>query len=154
MPEISSLVEKALTTECGSAVVASEFATQANRAAITEAVLDPGASMARRDRAIYLMGLWPDDDTVNTISLVLQEVDEEGRTAAASVLGRIPSPAAVSALGELATDRDPDVRRVALNSLGRIGTPEALERVRQVASSDESNINRARASELLDRMPQ
>jgi HEAT repeat protein len=84
--------------------------------------------------------------------LVVEDVDIEGRQAAASVLGRIRTLAAVAALERLAEDRAQTSDAWPINGLGRIGTPEAAERLRQVASSDESNLNRARASEFLGRM--
>lgn len=153
MSELPQMVVHALTIDCGTGVPTRAFATDENRAALREIIFNTEIPMTTRDRAIYLMGLWPDDNTVSTILLVIQDIDEEGRLAAASALGRIHTAAAVAALGQLVKDRAPDVRRVAINSLGRIGTPAAAEQLRQVASSEESDLNRARAREFLKRMP-
>jgi HEAT repeat protein len=141
MTDIPSIVEQALTTECGSTVIPSRFTTAANRAALREIVLNTNEQTDRRGRAIYLLGLWPDDETVATIERVVDGLDEVGRIAAASALGRVATPAAVSALERLAADRAPDVRRVAINGLGAANTPEAVTVLRRVAASDDSDVS-------------
>ena len=149
MADTRSIVERSLTTECGSGDVTEGLITPANRAALREIVLNDQEPMDRRGRAIYLLGLWRDDETVATIERVVNDLDEEGRIAAASALGRVATPAAMSALERLTADPASDVRRVAINGLGAARTSEAVAVLRRVAANDESDLNRARAAELL-----
>jgi HEAT repeat protein len=149
MADTRSIVERSVTAECGTGVVIEGLITPANRAALHEIVLNDEESMDRRGRAIYLLGLWRDDETVATIERVVDSLDEDGRIAAASALGRVATPTAVSALERLTADRASDVRRLAINGLGAARTSEAAALLRRVAGSDESDLNRARAAELL-----
>lgn len=143
------MVERSLTAECGSAVITQGFVTPANRAALSEIVRNDHEPMDRRGRAVYLLGMWPDDETVATLVEVVDELDEAGRSAAASGIGRVKTRAGMSALEHLAGDPSPDVRRVAINGLGAAGTPEATAVLRRVRENDTSEINRARALDLL-----
>ncbi|MGH3508524.1 MAG: HEAT repeat domain-containing protein [Nocardioidaceae bacterium] len=149
MPDDRTIVERALSTECGSAVVSDAFITPANRDILRRTARSTAEPMTRRGRAIYLLRYWSDDETVATLEDVIDGVDEEARIAAASALGHIGTTRTLQAIERLAADPSADVRRVAINSLGRLDTPEATTILRNAARADSSELNRTRAADLL-----
>jgi HEAT repeat protein len=150
MSDPFNIVEYALSSECGTAPITRNFIRTSTRAALVAVALDANESTVRRGRAVYLLGIWRDDETVSVIGRVVDDLDEAGRMAAASALGRVGTPAAMAALERLVADSSPDVRRVAINGLGATPTPEGVATLRRIAVSDPSELNRARAAELLE----
>ncbi len=112
---------------------------------LLEAVaVDAGQSHRRRARAVYLLGLWPDAETVAIIERAHHLLDTRGRQAAAATLARVTSTRAVDALVRLADDSDLDVRRVAINGLARSERPEAAIALQALLANEPSSDLRGR----------
>jgi len=150
VPDPGSLVERALSVECGTAPITRDFLSAATKAVLVAVASDARESALRRGRAVYLLGMWRNDESVSVIERVVDELDEAGRMAAASALGRVGTPAATAALERLIADPSPDVRRVSINGLGATRTAERIAILRRIAKNDPSELNRVRAAELLE----
>lgn len=150
MLDPGSLAERALSVECGTAPITRDFLSAATKAALVAVASDARESALRRGRAVYLLGIWRDDESVSVIERVVDELDEAGRLAAASALGRVGTPAATAALERLLEDPSPDVRRVAINGLGATRTADRIATLQWIAENDPSELNRVRAAELLE----
>lgn len=142
-------VERALEARCGKPLVEEQAVTAENRAVLQDIAENPSAPPERRARAVHLLGHWPDEQTAAVLARILDELDDRGRIAAVSVLGRIDTPTAVDNVIDVAEqDPSPDVRRIAINALGRSGTPAARQALARAADRDDTELNRRRAREL------
>jgi len=152
MAHLSPELEEALEAECGSSVdplLASRKPSDLR--ALKSIVADDGESMSRRQSAIYLLGNWKDDEAVAIITDAVRQMDEVGKIAAASALGRMGTDPAIRALAELARDEALDVRRIAVNGLARSTADEASRALQAAASTDDSEMIRARAAAAMRR---
>lgn len=145
-----TVIERALDATCGNPLVEERAVTEENRAALRRIASDSTTEPTRRARAVYLLGLWADDETTRTLQSILRDLDEQGRIAAASILGRIDTEAAFELLRELSEDASSEVRRIAINGIGTSHMPAATEVLRRLAHEDASELNRRRAAELLN----
>lgn len=145
------VVEQALVAECGNPLLERRAVNPTTRALLEANAEDPSNESSRRQRAVYLLGLWPDDRTAELLTRVMPTLDEPGRLGAAVTLGRIGTAESINGLIELAKDASPDVRRIAVERLGRTDAPEARRVLSEVASDDSSDFVRARARDAVRR---
>lgn len=149
MTDIPDVVRRALEAECGNPIVEEHAVDATTRAALERVATEHTWSPEFRNRAVYLLGLWPDDETVAVIGQAVPSLDQRGRMAAGSVLARIHSRAALDLLDPLVRDDSDDVRRVAINAIGESDQPHAAALLRRVASEDHAELNRERAKQVL-----
>lgn len=152
MAHLSPELEEALEAECGSSVdplLARRRSSDLR--ALKAIVADDGEPMSRRQSAIHLLGNWRDDEAVAIITEASRQMDEVGRIAAASALGRMGTEPAIRALAEMAKDEALDVRRIAVNGLARSTSDEASRALQATASTDDSEIIRERAAAAMRR---
>jgi HEAT repeat protein len=102
------------------------------RALVRDPAVDPG----RRAKAIYALGRWRDEDSVDAIISLLPTLDERGRIAAVEALGRIGGPKALGAVIDQAESESPQVRKFVVRALARFRQPEAQERLREMEAND------------------
>jgi len=152
MAHLSPELEEALEAECGSSVDPLLMRRRSSDLQALKAIVaDDTESTSRRQSAIYLLGNWKDDEAVEIIAEASRQMDEIGRIAAASALGRMGTDPAIRALAELARDEALDVRRIAVNGLSRSTSEEALGALQATASTDDSEIIRKRAAAAMRR---
>lgn len=147
--DLPPVVRRALDAECGNPLLEEGAVDSTTHDALNHVVQEDGWPEEQRNRAVYLLGLWPDDDTVAMLERTVDRLDERGRMAAASVLARVHSEVALDLLGQLAGDESEDVRRVAINAIGESPVPEAERMLRRIAADDGAESNRQRAADML-----
>lgn len=145
------VVELALNAECGNPLLEQRAVNPTTRRLLEAVIEDSGDEPSRRQRAAYLLGLWPDRRTAELVRRVMPTLDEPGRLAAAATLGRINTSESVDGLVELTADPSPDVRLVAVGRLARSARTVAREALTHLSLNDSFDLVRTRAGEALRR---
>lgn len=97
---------------------------------------DPSVPPDHRTKALYGLGQWGDPTVVPAITRLLPELDDRGKIAALSALGRLPTTESTAALAEHVHDASPQVRKTAVVALSKSDAPEARATLREVAAAE------------------
>lgn len=112
-------------------------------------VSDPAVDHGWRTKAIYALGRWSDEGSVDAIVGLLPDLDARGRIAAVEALGRIGDPRGLGAVIDQAGSESPQVRKFVARALGRFRQAEAQEKLRDIEANDRTEFVRQVAREQM-----